>query len=74
MRLFIERTAVRLDVLEERVRHRYITTLDLIPATEFRRGLERIRLARRQLGGDAELANRLRWRLIRARKPRQRPS
>lgn len=70
MSLFNDRTAVRLDVLEERVRHRYITTLDLVPAREFRRGLERVQAARRQLGGQAELPNRLRWRLIGARKAR----
>ncbi len=66
MRPYVERSTVRLDDLETRVRHRYITTLDLLPASEYARGLRRIREACRRHGRSAELQNRLRWRLVRA--------
>jgi ubiquinone/menaquinone biosynthesis C-methylase UbiE len=65
-RPFVERTSVRLDALEERVRHRYITTLELVPPAEFARGIRRIAAARREAGPAAEIKNVLRWQLVRA--------
>jgi len=66
MRVHIERAAVSLEQLEERVRRRYITTLDRLSPAEFRRGLRRLQAFRRRRGGAAELAYQLRWRLVRA--------
>jgi ubiquinone/menaquinone biosynthesis C-methylase UbiE len=65
-RPFVERTSVRLDALQERVRHRYITTLELVPPAEFARGIRRIAAARREAGAGAEVKNVLRWQLVRA--------
>jgi ubiquinone/menaquinone biosynthesis C-methylase UbiE len=65
-RPFVERTTVRLDTLQERVRHRYITTLELVPPAEFARGIRRIAAARREAGPAAEIRNVLRWQLVRA--------
>jgi SAM-dependent methyltransferase len=65
-RPFLERTSVRLDALHERARHRYITTLELVPRAEFARGIRRIAAARREAGPAAEVKNILRWQLVRA--------
>ncbi len=66
MRVHTERAAVSLEQLEERVRHRYLTTLDRLSPAEYGRGLARIRAAGRRRGGAAELPYQLRWRLVRA--------